>query len=154
MVWAYRLSRSLVALALLTGSAAAWAGTINATDGVAISGYDPVAYFTQGRAVRGDPAISAVHAGATYYFTSEADRAQFATDPIRYIPQFGGFCAFGTSQGPKATIDPEAFTIVNGKLYLNYNKDVWTKFKEDPAFYIQKADANWPEVQRQPDPTD
>jgi YHS domain-containing protein len=113
-----------------------------------------VAYFTQSKAVRGDPAISAAHAGAIYYFASDADRALFAADPVRYVPEFGGFCAFGTSQGHKATIDPEAFTIVNGKLYLNYSKDVWAKFKEDPAGYIQKADANWPEVVQQPDPVD
>lgn len=154
MAWLRHVSRGLTALALLVGSAQAWAGSVNLAHGVAISGYDPVAYFTRNAAVRGDPAISAVHAGATYYFASEADRALFAADPGKYTPEFGGFCAFGTSQGHKATIDPEAFTIVNGKLYLNYNKEVWAKFKENPTSYIQQADANWSEVEQQPDPVE
>ncbi len=141
-----------VAIGILLAPSTVWAGEVNLADGVAISGYDPVAYFTSGKAVHGDPAITATHDGATYRFASGADRALFVADPARYEPQFGGFCAFGTAEGHKATIDPEAFTIIGGKLYLNYNQDVWATFKQDPQGYIRKAEANWPTVREQPDP--
>ncbi len=152
MTWIVRLRRSALVMALLAGSTAAWAGSVNLSNGVAISGYDPVAYFTANKAVRGDPAFTAQYAGATYRFASAADRDLFTADPARYVPQFGGFCAYGTAEGHKAPIDPEAFTIVDGKLYLNYNKEVWATFRQDTAGYISKAGANWPTVEQQPDP--
>ena len=143
---------SVVALALLAGSTAAWAGTVNLAKGLAISGYDPVAYFILGKATPGDPAITATHDGATYRFASAADRDLFTANPARYVPAFGGFCAYGTAEGHKAPIDPQAFTIIGGRLYLNYNQEVWELFKKHPAGYIRKAEASWPTVQQQPDP--
>ena len=100
----------------------------------------------------GNPAITATYQGATYLFASTADRDLFVASPEKYIPQYGGFCAYGTALGHKAPIDPEAFTIIDGLLYLNYDKSIWATFNEDPVGYIGKANTNWPTVQYQPDP--
>jgi len=115
-------------------------------DGVAIGGYDPVAYFTAGEAVKGSPDVTAEYGGSSFHFASEANRDAFSADPGRYAPQYGGFCAFGTARGYKAKIDPSAFTIVEGRLYLNYNVDVQARWRGDVQGHIAKADANWPEV--------
>ncbi len=142
----------LVLVFLLLAPAVAQAGTVNAPGGVALGGYDPVAYFTTSKALPGDPAITRSYDGATYRFASTRDRDLFAANPGKYIPQYGGFCAYGTALGHKAPIDPLAFTIVDGRLYLNYDKSVRATFNQDPAGYIHKADANWPTVQHEPDP--
>ena len=91
----------------------------------------------------------AAHKGSTFHFASADHRDAFIANPARYAPQYGGFCAFGTAGGYKAAIDPAAFTIVDGKLYLNYNSQVQSKWSADVGGYIRKADANWPEVMRQ-----
>lgn len=122
------------------------AGTVNEVNGLAIYGYDPVAYFTEGKAVDGSPAYVATHEGATFEFASAANRDRFAADPGRYAPQYGGYCAYGTSAGYKAGIDPRAFTIVNDRLYLNYNLDVRQEWSKDVPGHIAKADGNWPTV--------
>lgn len=111
--------------------------------GVAIQGYDPVAYFTENKAVPGNPDIAATHDGATYHFASEVHRSTFEADPARYVPQYGGYCAYGASQGYNAPVEPEQFTIADGKLYLNYNADVRKRWNEDRGSYISKADAYW-----------
>ena len=132
----------LLALAML-GSAAT-AGEANLTfQGLAIQGYDPVAYFTDAKAVPGDPEITATHDGATYRFASAEHRSAFQADPGKYVPQYGGYCAYGASQGYNAPIEPEQFTIADGKLYLNYNADVRKRWNEDRGSYISKADAYW-----------
>jgi hypothetical protein len=82
-------------------------------------------------------------------FTSAAHRDAFVAEPSKYAPQYGGFCAYGMAKGYKAVIDPAAFTVVREKLYLNYSESVRTRWLADIPSYIQKADANWPEVQRQ-----
>ena len=94
------------------------------TDGVAIGGYDAVAYFTDAKAVEGTKQHSFDWYGATWHFVSEANRAAFAKDPEKYAPQYGGYCAFGVSRGYAVKVDPTAWKIVDGKLYLNYNHDV------------------------------
>lgn len=111
--------------------------------GVAIQGYDPVAYFTENKAVPGNPDITASHEGATYQFTSDEHRATFEANPGQYTPQYGGYCAYGASQGYNASVEPDQFTIADGKLYLNYNADVRERWNQDRGNYITKADAYW-----------
>ncbi len=112
--------------------------------GLALQGYDPVAYFTLDKAVKGDAAIRSTHRGATYRFADAGHKAAFDADPDRYAPQFGGFCAFAVSRGYTAKIDPEAFQIVAGRLLLQYNAGVREKFSQDLHANVEKADANWP----------
>ena len=131
-------------LALMMLAGASLAGENNLTfHGVAIQGYDPVAYFTDGKATPGDPSITASHDGATYQFASEAHKAAFEADPGKYAPQYGGYGAYGAAQGYKAPIEPEQFTVADGKLYLNFNADVRQRWNKDRASYISKADAFW-----------
>lgn len=111
--------------------------------GIAIDGHDPVAYFTMNKAVRGNAAISASHDGATYLFSSEDNRALFVANPNQYVPQYGGYCAYGAAQGYKAPVEPDKFTVIDGKLYLNYNGRVQSTWIKDTAGYIAKADAFW-----------
>lgn len=138
---------SLVAATLSYGIASA--GEIFTTDGVAIHGYDPVAYFTDHSPVKGSKNFTATFEGATFYFASAAHRDEFKADPAHYAPAYGGFCAFGTAQGHKAPTEPQAFTIANGKLYLNYNDDVMKTWRQDIPGYIQKANDNWGDVRQQ-----
>jgi YHS domain-containing protein len=114
--------------------------------GVAIRGYDPVAYFTEGKPVKGTPALSATHQQATYYFASREHLATFSADPARYVPQFGGYCGYGASRGYPANIDPEAFMIMDGRLILQNSQGVLRRWQEDPESYLRKADANWPAI--------
>ena len=126
---------------------AAMAESVN-TDGsgLAIRGYDPVAYFKQQAAAPGDPAITAEHDGATYRFSTEENRETFLSDPARYAPAYGGYCAYGMAKGYKAKIEPDAFTIVNDRLYLNYDQTVRALWQQDVSGYVDSADANWPKV--------
>lgn len=134
----------VVLIAGLALSGPAMADKINiSTAGIAIDGHDPVAYFTQGKALPGDAAISASHGGATYLFSSEDHKALFVADPAKYLPQYGGYCAFGASQGYKAPVEVDKFTVLDGKLYLNYNGQVQSTWIKDTAGYIEKADAFW-----------
>lgn len=115
--------------------------------GVAIKGYDPVAYFTDGKPAKGDTAFAWAWNGATWRFASAAHRDAFKAEPERYAPQFGGYCAWAVSQNYTAGSDPEnAWKIVNGKLYLNYNREVQQKWAEDVPGNIVKAETNWPGV--------
>ena len=114
------------------------------TGGVAIEGSDPVAYFTEGKAVAGSPEITHDHAGVTWRFASAANRDAFAADPARYAPQYGGYCAWAVSQGYTAPTVTEAWHIDDGKLYLNYSKSVQRQWSEDIPGNVEKADANWP----------
>jgi YHS domain-containing protein len=114
--------------------------------GLALKGYDPVAYFADGKPVRGKPEFTASHEGATYRFASAASRDAFLAAPGRYAPQYGGYCAYGMASGYKAPIEPDAWTVVDGKLYLNYNQSVRSRWASDVPGYVRKADANWPTV--------
>lgn len=116
------------------------------SDGVAIHGYDAVAYFTQSKPVKGDSKFSFKWNNATWYFASQQDLDLFKTNPEKYAPQYGGYCAFGVSEDHKAPTQPEAWTIVNGKLYLNYNTDVRANWQKDVTKRILKADENWPAI--------
>ena len=140
---------TLAALIALSGTA--FAGKVNVENGVAIKGYDPVAYFADHKAIKGTLEYTADYDGATYEFATAARRALFVAMPEKYVPQFGGFCAYGTAQGHKADIDPTAFTIVDGKLYLNYNTKVMSTWRQDIPGYILKAERAWPTVSQQTD---
>lgn len=114
--------------------------------GNAIRGYDPVAYFTEGKPVEGSSEFEAEWNGATWRFASAANREAFLAEPERYAPQYGGYCAWAVSQGYTASIEPEQWTIHEGRLYLNYNADIQAKWKADVPGHIARADANWPKV--------
>jgi YHS domain-containing protein len=117
-------------------------------NGLAIDGYDPVAYFAEQKPVKGSPEFRADFQGSTFQFASAAHRDAFAADPFKYAPQYGGYCAYGMARGYKASIDPAAFTVVSHKLYLNYSEAVRAQWLSDIPGYIRKADANWPEVKK------
>jgi len=138
----------IAALTLALSSAVA-AGEFFEKDGVALRGYDPVAYFIEGKAAKGLTDYKASYRGSEFHFASGANRDAFRASPDKYAPQYGGFCAFGTAGGYKAAIEPAAFRIVDGKLYLNYNREVQAKWRADIPGYVKKADAKWPEVMRQ-----
>lgn len=114
---------------------------------LALSGYDPVAYFVDSTAVMGSPEFTHEWMGATWWFSNSANKAEFASDPGKYAPRYGGYCAFGMSRGYKAKIDPEAWTILDGRLYLNYDAGVRERWKQDVERLIEKADKNWEEMQ-------
>ena len=114
-----------------------------ATARVALKGYDPVAYFTDGHPVKGSSAFSFPFDDAVYYFASAEHQKMFAADPDRYAPQYSGYCAAGLSMGMKAEVDPESWTISEGRLYVFYDKKGLSLFAEDSAGMIAKADTNW-----------
>jgi len=112
----------------------------------AIRGYDPVAYFTENEAIEGNKDISFDYEGATWFFSSEVNRELFEENPIKYAPQYGGYCAYAVSRGSSASSKPEYFTVYEDKLYLNYSKSVYKKWLKDKDKYIDKADSNWPAI--------
>ena len=116
---------------------------INIVDGYALHGYDPVAYFTLGAPTPGSSQFVAEHDGATYRFASAENRDLFNSDPEHYAPQYGGFCAFGTAMGRKFDGDPNAWRIVDNKLYLNLNKQIQERWLVDIPGFIRSADHNW-----------
>lgn len=144
----------MLAALVLVGATGARAGPgvapVNKTlfGGVAIDGYDPVAYFISGRAVEGSKAFQTTWQGAVWRFASGENRDAFVAAPERYAPRYGGYCAYAVSQGTTARIDPEAWKIVDGKLYLNLNKDIQRIWEQDIPGYIKQADANWPHLLR------
>jgi YHS domain-containing protein len=137
----------VAACGLLALAAPARAGEFFETDGVAIKGYDPVAYFTRRAAVAGSAAYTASYHGSVFRFADAADRDLFAANPEKYLPQYHGFCTFAVAEGAKAPSNPAAYRIINGKLYLNYNAAVAKRFDADVAGNLHKADTNWPAVQ-------
>lgn len=112
----------------------------------AVEGHDAVAYFTEGKPVKGTKQFSAEYQGAEFRFASAENLATFKADPAKYAPQYGGYCAWAVSQGYTAKGDADHWAIVDGKLYLNYNKKVQDTWNEDRAGFIQKADTEWPIV--------
>ena len=114
--------------------------------GVAIEGYDPVAYFSEGKPVVGRREHAFEWRGATWRFASAENRALFAREPEKYAPQFGGYCAWAVAHGYTAGIDPEAWTIHDGKLYLNYDKEIEAQWRADMVRQIANAEAQWPKL--------
>lgn len=112
--------------------------------GIAIQGYDPVAYFKESKPVKGDERFILKWNDANWLFSSQQNLDSFKLNPSKFAPQYGGYCAYGMSEGHKAPTDPDAWTIVNDKLYLNYNTKVKGFWKKDQAKRIEDADKNWP----------
>ena len=113
---------------------------------IAVSGYDAVAYFTEGRPVEGSDDFTVEYSGAVWRFASAENRDAFSSNPAQYAPQYGGYCAWAVSQGYTASTDPDAWTIVEGKLYLNYSRSVQQKWEQNIPANITAGDANWPKV--------
>ena len=111
-----------------------------------VGGYDPVAYFTDGKAMRGSGFHVAVHEGVTYAFASKEHKNAFENNPTKFLPVYGGYCAYGVAVGKKFVADPEVWKIVDGKLYLNLDKGIQGKWEKDIPGYIRKADGNWKEI--------
>ncbi|MGI9476298.1 MAG: YHS domain-containing (seleno)protein [Hyphomicrobiaceae bacterium] len=114
--------------------------------GVAIKGYDPVAYFTRRKPTRGSKQFSLKHAGAEWRFASAENKAAFAANPAKYVPAYGGYCAYGVAQGYLVKIEPTAWAIRGGKLYLNYNRSIQRTWSKKPASYIAIANKKWPRL--------
>lgn len=112
--------------------------------GVALHGHDAVAYFTDGKAVPGSPAFEYEWSGARWRFATAANRARFAQAPDQFAPQFGGYCAWAVSNNYTADIDPNAFAVVNGKLYVNYSSFIQARWRLSRDANITKGHANWP----------
>lgn len=138
----------LVTLLLLAGLTGAGNAQAVNTDraGLALSGYDPVAYQVSQQATKGSSDFTATHEGATYRFLSAENRDAFLSDPVRYLPAYGGFCAYGMAKGYRAKIDPQAFTVIDGRLYLNYSKGVRDRWLKDVPGYLASADGNWARI--------
>ncbi|MCG7493429.1 YHS domain-containing (seleno)protein [Thalassobius sp. Cn5-15] len=137
-----------LAVAVALTSTAFAAGTeVNATStGLALRGYDPVAYFTLGEPTAGSLDFTSTYEGATYRFVSADHKAQFDASPEAFAPQYGGYCAFGTAMGFKFDGDPEVWKIVDGELFLNLSSAVQVRWEEDLTGLINTADVKWGEI--------
>lgn len=143
------LRRTVLAFAatlLMPGKALAAGPTNLDGRGVAIHGHDPVAYFIDGKPMAGRAEHRATIGAATYWFASDANRQLFEADPTKYVPRYGGYCAYGVAQAAKPDIDPTAFRIVDGKLYLNLSPAVQKRWQQDIPGYIARANENWPSL--------
>ena len=141
---------SIIAGALLSLTATfAFAGVETSTDAndVILAGHDAVAYFTENKPVQGSAEFTAQYDGAVYRFSSAKNRDTFKANPSKYAPAYGGYCAFGTVFGKKFEIDGKAFEVVEGRLYVNKNLNVYEKWKKDIPNNIVKAEGKWPEIE-------
>ena len=140
--------RTFAVVAALLVTSFAWAGVETSTDrnGVILNGYDAVAYFTEGSPVKGNSKFSVVHDGATYRFSSAANRDLFKANPAKYTPAYGGYCAYGASLGKKFAVNGRAFEVVDGTLYVNKNESVYSTWSKDKPGNISKANGQWPRI--------
>ncbi|GAC1622864.1 MAG: YHS domain-containing (seleno)protein [Nevskia sp.] len=146
-----KLTRSLcrsifVVTALAFAHSAQAASPVYAPGGVAIKGYDTVAYFLDGKPVKGNDSFTTTYMGATWKFASKDHLDKFKAEPVKYAPQYGGYCAYGTSQGHLAPTIPEAWMVVDNKLYLNYNLAVRNTWNKDIRGYNKSADTQFPQL--------
>jgi YHS domain-containing protein len=141
-----RVAGILSLLLMAVAAVAANERTLVNTDsnGVVLQGYDPVAYFTNNAAVKGDQKYQASYEGGTYYFASEANEKLFKKDPANYAPQYGGYCAMAVAMGKLEDADPKMFTIHNNKLLVQHNEKAHQMFISNPDGFHQKADQQWP----------
>ncbi|MBY6056188.1 hypothetical protein KUV26_10220 [Leisingera daeponensis] len=137
-----------VALSVAMATSALAAGVeINASStGLAMQGYDPVAYFTDGAPTKGSYKITSIYNDATYRFATEEHKAAFEKNPEAYVPAYGGYCAFGTAMGFKFDGDPNHWKIVDNTLYLNLSQDIQDRWEGDIPGFIQNANANWTDI--------
>lgn len=124
------------------------AGEFFEQDGVALRGYDPVSYFEENKPKLGSSSYSHTYKGSKFYFSSPDNRRKFAESPEKYVPQFGGFCAYGAAKGAKFSTQPDAFAVVDGKLYLNKNRQVQNLWEKDIPGNIALANEKWPDVSK------
>jgi YHS domain-containing protein len=136
---------SLFVMFLVIAATPVFAGDVtHSTPG--ISGYDPVAYFTDGKPMRGSGYHVVEHKGVTYAFATKEHKEMFEANPGTYVPAYGGYCAYGVAVGKKFVSDPEAWKIVQGKLYLNLDRDIQNKWAKDIPGYLKKSEANWKDI--------
>jgi YHS domain-containing protein len=142
------LAIAMTAMVALFASTAVAGNLVNVSgaSGIAVDGYDPVAFFTDGKPTHGDPGVSSTYKGAKYLFASKAHKAQFDADPERYVPQFGGYCAYGAALGALFPVDVSTWQIRNRKLYLNLNPAIAKEFNKNPEGNIAKAEKHWPDL--------
>jgi hypothetical protein len=140
----FALAATFILLSFATAFAQNKKSVVFADNSGAIRGYDPVAYFTDHQPVKGEKDITFNWHEAVWHFATTAHRDSFAFHPDRYAPQYGGYCAYGWAQGYPAKIEPEAWSMVDGKLYLNYDLSVQRRWNKKQADYIKDADKNWP----------
>ena len=148
------MSRSILLIIAITISTCSTAQSpdkhLNTDKGLALEGYDAVAYFSEKKAVEGEAEISSKYQGASYYFKSVANKKAFDNNPAAYLPQYGGWCAYAMgASGEKVEVDPATFKIRDGKLYLFYNRffnNTLTKWNENEAALQQKANKNWSKI--------
>ncbi|MFT5573969.1 MAG: YHS domain-containing protein [Cryomorphaceae bacterium] len=136
----------IVATLVLNSTAFAGADTSTDANGVTLAGHDAVSYFTANTPVEGSANFTAVHNKAIYYFSSADNRDTFNANPTKYAPEFGGFCAYGVALGKKFDVNGKAFEIVDDKLYVNKNEDVYETWVEDKAETIATANKEWPAI--------
>lgn len=137
-------------LLLITSVAKAQKSEIFISGGKAIKGYDPVAFFKESKPVKGSENISFQYKDATWLFSSTENLESFKKSPKKYAPQYGGYCAYGTAEGHKAPTQTETWTIVDGKLYFNYNEKVKEGWNKQQALFIEKANTQWPLIKDKP----
>ena len=111
-----------------------------------ISGYDPVAYFTEGKPMKGNGYNVTDYKGVTYAFATEDNKELFEANPEKYVPAYGGWCAYGVAVGKKFVADPQVWKVVDGKLYLNLDRDIQAKWNQDIPGYIEDANENWQDI--------
>ncbi|MEC9367542.1 MAG: YHS domain-containing (seleno)protein [Pseudomonadota bacterium] len=148
---------AIVGAALLAGSPVFAGAEVNTAPGqvlvngkpapgLAVHGYDVVAYHTEHKPVQGDAGFAAVHGGATYRFASQGNLDAFTANPAKFAPAYGGYCAYGVAVGAKFDGDPRFWKIVDGKLYLNLSQDIQQAWNKDISGNIRKAEGNWPKL--------
>lgn len=142
------IAAATASLGLLPGAAMAAKPQIftGLVEGLAVAGYDPVAYFTQGKPVEGSADHSIMHEGAEWRFSNAENKALFEANPVKYAPQYGGYCAYAVSQGYTAKGEPDVWKIVDDRLYLNFSRGVQRRWEKDVPGHIAKGDSNWPKV--------
>jgi YHS domain-containing protein len=140
------LLAGLLGLAAIAAAASPKSSVNKDDNGIAIKGYDVVAYAVVGAPAKGSPEFQHTWSGAIWLFASAGNRDRFVKQPEKYAPQFGGYCSWAVSRNYTADVDPEAWTIVDGRLYLNYSTSVQRRWEQDVPGNIQKAQANWPGV--------
>ena len=140
---------ALVSLMVVLSASGASAVMNNGTEISApvMGGYDPVSYFKAGKPMRGSGYHTATYNGGAYLFANKDNKGKFVANPEKYAPQFGGYCAYGVAVGKKFYSDPNIWKIVDGKHYLNLDKDIQKKWNEDVRGHIAKADSNWMKIE-------
>jgi YHS domain-containing protein len=136
----------IIILLFLSEGAIAQKAEIFQKDGLAIRGYDPVSFFKQGGPLKGDEKFAYEWRETRWLFSSSANLELFKTDPEKYAPQYGGYCAYGMAEGHKAPTETDTWTILDGRLYFNYNRKVKEIWMKDTKGFIEKADTNWPRL--------